>query len=185
MNRAIRISWPGFSTKGTLLIPVDRDLFKLSKTALMISDQPFEAKDELHITLIGKKNGSLILDKINRDSALKSSLITSFESIDWSFRKTHETILIGRRKEIIDETGTAQTVHQKSIITRIQMTGMALFYSFLKAVDLIQHDTPVPPPHITLYTRNCPNGIGVRSEDSLQLMTIASLHGKDLIRMLL
>jgi len=151
----------------------------------MISDQPFEAKDELHITLIGTKQGALILDKINRDPALKSSLKKSFESIDWSFSKTHETILIGRKKQIIDETGIAQTVHQKSIITRVEMTGMALFYSCLKAVDLIQHDTPVPPPHTTLYTSNCPNGIGVRSEEALQLMTIESLQGKDLIRILL
>ena len=105
----MRLSWPKFSAKGTLVIAVDRKLYKLSREPVMLLGEPFEAKDELHITLIGTKQGALILDRLNREPALRSSLKTSFESIDWSFRKTHETILIGRRKEIIDETGTAQT----------------------------------------------------------------------------
>jgi len=146
----MKLSWPGFTHKATLVIAVDSELFQLSKGPVMILNESFNAKDELHITLIGKKQGALILDKVKRNRALELSLKRSFESIDWSFKPSSETILIGRKKETIDETGMVQTVDQKSVITRTEMTGMALFYKAMKSIDLIHADTPVPPPHITL-----------------------------------
>jgi len=47
------------------------------------------------------------------------------------------------------------------------MEGMAEFYAQLKILGVINNDHPVPPPHVTLYTRNCDLGIGIHSNAEL------------------
>ncbi len=53
----------------------------------------------------------------------------------------------------------------------IEMPGVATFYDQLKALGLIDLETPVPPPHVTMYTQNCPLGIGVPSDDALNTLS--------------
>ena len=60
---------------------------------------------------------------------------------------------------------------EKTIILRLNMPAMALFFDTMKSRDLISMETPVPPPHITLYTRHCPGGMGLPDEDRLHKLT--------------
>ena len=52
------------------------------------------------------------------------------------------------------------------------MPGMKTFYKQLKTFGLIDPDTAVPPPHITLYTQNCPGGIGVPNQNKLDMLSV-------------
>ena len=49
----------------------------------------------------------------------------------------------------------------------IDMPGVTTFYQRLKKPGLIPEVTPIPPAHVTLYTYNCPLGIGVPSNKVL------------------
>ena len=57
----------------------------------------------------------------------------------------------------------------------IDMPGVTTFYDQLKAHGLIDLETPVPPPHVTMYTQNCPSGIGVPSDDALNILSSKTL----------
>jgi hypothetical protein len=176
----MKLEWPGFTDKGTLLIPLDKALFNLPDKPVIILNEQFQPKDELHITVIGKKLATSIVEKINNDKILESSLKESFESIDWGFRKTDTAVLIGRDRAIEDENGKQRKVNQKSVIAMVDIPGMAFFYNLLKSMRLIDEESPAPPPHITLYTMNCPNGIGIVSDEVLTSLRLKTLTAEDL-----
>jgi hypothetical protein len=70
---------------------------------------------------------------------------------------------------------------EKTIGLPLQMPGMAAFYECLKSHDLLPGNTPTPPPHITMYTRNCASGIVVPDEETLARLTGRTIPVTDLL----
>lgn len=153
-----QLNWPGFNDEGTVLITLSPGTFCFSTNSVEIDGEYFEPKEELHVTLIGTKLGSFMLDQISHDRAIEAMLKQTYEDIDWSFEQTGPVHILSRTKG---------GVKQKSIILLIDMPGIKLLYDRLKTLGLIDLKTPVPPAHITLYTQNCAHGIGVPSDEAL------------------
>jgi len=182
----MRLSWPGFNDRGTVLIEVPPQFFGLTKSPVDIEGERYSAKHELHITLIGSKLGSLLLEKISQeninqekvrqemtDKGLTSETLLRniFQNLDWSYEKTGPVHILSRSKK---------GMIQQSIIMLIEMPAIAVFYQQLKSHGLIASETPVPPAHVTLYTRNCPSGIGVPNQRVLDILSTKTLSVKTL-----
>jgi hypothetical protein len=171
----MRIKWPGFNENDCIIIDLPMDTVALAQNSINVFSEVFTPKDELHITIIGSSNGQLIQLKINQDTMLGELLRKTFEDFDWSFRITGPVHLLSR---------TTEEGIEKTIILLVDMPAMKDFYDQLKIFGLIDIGTPVPPPHITLYTHNCPAGIGVPNEKTLDMLSIQTLHYEEFERLL-
>ena len=162
----MKLEWPGFNAAGTVLIQLEAESFVLVQAPVLVQGEFFTAKDELHVTLIGKKVGSMLQAQIRQDLETSQVLEKIFEGIDWSFEKTGPVHVLSRLKK-----GT----RQMSIIMLVDMPGMSIFYEQLKLLGLLPSEIPLPPAHVTLYTKNCTLGIGVPSNEALTTLSIESI----------
>jgi hypothetical protein len=162
----MRTNWPGFNNTGNVIIQLASDAVKLDNNGIIVAGETFTPKDELHITIIGSTLGDHILQKLRQLNQSDRLLQETFENFDWSYETTGPVHMLSRR------TGVE---YQKSVILLVDMPAMTDFYNALKSIDLITEATPVPPAHITMYTRNCPVGIGVPNPDVLETLTVESM----------
>jgi len=162
----MKISWPGFNENGTVTIGLSPESFCIAKETIDVQGESFTPKDELHVTLIGSELGLIIRDKIQNDQTIDKLLEKTFAEIDWSFKQTGPVHILSRSEEEVVES---------SIILLIEMPGVTAFYDQLKTLGWIDSETPVPPPHVTLYTQNCPLGIGVPNDDILNALSRETL----------
>jgi hypothetical protein len=167
----MNLQWPGFTEKGSVIIALPRETFCFPDKILVLDDVIYQAKDELHITLIGSDPGSLILGRVKQDQALQNRLMQIFEAIDWSFKQTGPVHILSRVKD---------GMTQGSIILLLAMGGIREFYNQLGTAGIIERQIPAPPPHITLYTHNCPAGIGVPDIVLLNKLTVAVYSSDEL-----
>jgi hypothetical protein len=162
----MRLKWPGINAKGNVLIDLESESFCLAEAPILVQGEHFTPKDELHVTLMGSEHGLIIQDKIQHDQTIDKLLEKTFEEIDWSYKQTGPVHILSRLEEGVVE---------KSIIMLIEMPGVTTFYDGLKAIGLINLEVPVPPPHVTMYTQNCPLGIGVPSDEALHILSSKTL----------
>lgn len=170
----MHLKWPDFTDTGTLLIDVSHELTCCPKPVITVFGENYQRKDELHITVIGSKTGIILSDKINQATSVNDSLRKIFEGIDWHYEKTGPVHFLSRT-----DKGTVK----KSIILLLDMPGITVFYQQAKTQGLIDVDIPIPPPHITLYTRNIPLGIGVPNNRLLDEYTIDTCPTSDLFKL--
>lgn len=166
----MELKWPGINAKGTVLIDLAFESFLLSKVPVLVDSIYYTPKDELHVTLVGEEVGSILQHKIKQDLKNIEVLVHVFESIDWAFDKSGPIHILSRSKK---------SKVQKSIIMLIDMPGMTTFYQQLKSFGLIPDKTPIPPAHVTLYTYNCPLGIGVPCNKTLRSLSKKNLAVKE------
>jgi hypothetical protein len=176
----VKIPWPGINEKQTVIIPLGKNSFDVSDHPIIFQGTQFLPKDELHVTLVGKRIGKLLQEQIDQNPEIETQLKQVFQNIDWSFKQTGPIHILARAKEKMSNDGIAVPVIQKSIIQQLTMPGMPIFYDYLKAQGFIESDWPIPPPHVTLYTRNCPHGIGVSNLDELDEFSKGILSIKEL-----
>jgi hypothetical protein len=155
----MKSKWPEFNAKDTVLINLRLETFHLSEAPVLIDNIYYTPKEELHVTLVGEKVGTILQNKIKRNPETNEVLEHVFEDIDWSFKRSGPIHILSRlnKKRIV----------QKTVILLIDMPGMTIFYEQLKSLGLIPDKTPIPPAHVTLYTHHCPLGIGVPSKEIL------------------
>jgi hypothetical protein len=158
-----QLKWPGLTDKNTLIISVDKQDFGITAETLRYDGRVFLPKQETHITVFGSELGSRLLQQLMQRPALEQKVHEAFESTDWSYRQTPELHHLARNKT----TPGKDSSTEETIVMLIEMEGMTIFYSKLRKLGLIGKDRPVPPPHVTLYTRNIDQGIGIDSEKEL------------------
>ena len=161
------LKWPGLTSCNTLIIRVDRSDFGIKASPVEYSGKTFIPKQEAHITVLGSDTGTHLRQQFTSNPLTEQQATQAFESTDWSYIKTNDLRHLSRTNS--DPGGVDKT--EESIVMLLEMDGMAEFYAKLKTFCLIDKDHPVPPPHVTLYTRNCDLGIGVHSESELIKLT--------------
>jgi hypothetical protein len=162
-----QLNWPGLTSSNTLIIRADKSDFGIQSKPIEYAGRSFIPKQEAHITVFGSKLGTYLLQQFTINPFTERQVRQAFETTDWSYTKTHDLRHLVR--ENCELTGIDKI--EESIIMRLEMDGMEEFYTKLKMLGLIDKDQPVPPPHVTLYTRNCDLGIGAHSESELVKLT--------------
>jgi hypothetical protein len=148
----------------SLIIPLPWSDVPLPESPVYIDGDRFEPKSELHVTVIGKKAGREVQARLSRAAQNEDTLRKDFENIDWSFTpgtRVHALLHATRKPR------------EGTIVLPLNMPGMVMFYECLKSQGLVTGDAP--PPHITLYHRNCPGGIGVPDQETLADLTVQTL----------
>lgn len=114
----------------------------------------FIRKNEYHITLIGVDAAHLIDDLEAKDEMM--DILYDLE--DWNMTPTSKYLFLA--KPDIEEG-----VVKESIIQIVDVPALNEFYEKLAATRVLE--LPLPPAHITLFTKNGDQGIGVYSQEDL------------------
>jgi len=174
MCESKNLTWSGFNNLNSVIIPLSNELFNLPHEPVDILGTRYELKNEFHITLMGKDLGSQLLSREEQSGFMENKLKNIFNSIDWTFHFTEQIFFLEKEKNGIEKT----------IIQMLDLSGMEKFYHHLKKESLIDQDVKTPPPHVTLFTNNCDHGIGVKSTQDLEKLTVQSMDMESLNKLL-
>ena len=150
-------TWPGWSNENTLVLPLDD---APPGAVLSLDGRDFAPKDELHVTLVGRRLGEELRHALG--DRLDAATRPAFEALDWSYVRTGERRLI--EKPGLADDGTRGTV--ATVIELVELPALAWYYRWLG--ELLGRQLPVPPAHVTLYTHRKAKGIGIPTLHSLR-----------------
>lgn len=147
--------------KGTLLIGLGGKELIDTQFLEDIEGKGFDAKDELHMTVIGFKQGNSLKKVITKNPALENEIANLVAEMQWDIQPTGERYELSKEYEGEDSP-------RKSIIEMVSSPGSAVFIERLNTLTGLELEEQ--PPHVTLATQGNPMGIGVNSgQDILEL----------------
>ncbi|MDO8664548.1 MAG: hypothetical protein Q7K44_03345 [Candidatus Liptonbacteria bacterium] len=158
----------------TLLLNVDKNQLDFSGLRKIAGQNGFDEKNELHITIIGFKNGAeikKILQTLSRED--QEDIIYQIKSLtnnmDWSFTLKPERYHISKEYAFRGPQGAFKE-KRESYIQMANMPCIKNFYDILNKI--LGTNLETPPPHITLFTsgdnrEKAKMGIGINSEAEL------------------
>lgn len=173
MTPLVEATWPGWSPEKTLVLPIPPELWKPPVLPIELDGVEFRPKDELHVTLVGRALGRQIHETLG-ERFHTCAVRAAFEALDWRCARTGE--LLRLRKTIRLKSGEARVVG--AIVELLTMPAMAKFHRALG--DLLGRKLAVPPPHVTLYTHDRDDGIGIPSRGKLRAWTVRRVHAGEL-----
>lgn len=145
-------AWPGFSARGSLLLPLPAALFAGLAPTLALAGVELQRKAEFHVTLCDRALGARLRSP-REGGAPAGKLPALFESQDWGWRATGERWLLLEAQP----DGPAH-----SVVELLDMPAFARFRA--QAGELLGEALPDAPAHVTLYVAGNPIGIGIGSQ---------------------
>lgn len=142
-----------FPREGTLLLRVPSGALDLPGQPIRLPEGEFRPKDELHVTLVGRALGARL-----RKAGLRPEQMERLAAgRDWTVRPTREYWLV----QAPDEPG--REAPRQSIVQLIDVPDLEPFLAELAQTAGIT--LPDPAPHLTWYTRNGGQGVGLGSDE--------------------
>lgn len=142
-------------------------LLRLSKDDVGLGDEPvtylgktFSAKDEVHITIFGSRLGEELATAMDADPSLHPRLQATIAQTAWHY-------------ELHDEWYHVADGEEETIIRMAGVPPLADFYR--QIADLAGVVIPARPTHITLYTYNNHEGIGIATEEEFRERVVGEL----------
>ncbi len=114
----------------------------------------FTPKDELHMTVIGFKQGKQLQKAIKQNPELAVKLATLAGETEWGIQPTGERYNLTKQYE-------GEDIPRQSIIEIVTCPGSEIFIGQLNALTGMQLEEQ--PPHVTLATQGNPQGIGINT----------------------
>lgn len=152
---------PDFNAKsGTLTIPLPKMQVSTLPDYVRREAKDFQAKADLHVTVVGFRLARKIKKAIKHTPELKEQLDKLVASTNWSFAPTSSFFQLRKTYGTPPITGQPENTRH-SIVQMLNMPGLVTFYA--KLGTLLGEKIDVPPAHLTLFTSGDPAGIGVAS----------------------
>jgi hypothetical protein len=163
MARAWHPPWPGFNSRGSLVLPLPDARFLQMPEALSLQGIEFQRKREFHVTLLDRETGARIRAQ-ELAGGVRPSVRELFEGEDWQCQRSDTRWLLREEKP-------EGTVH--SIIELLDMPALVRFRHNVGRA----HGQPLPPTpaHVTLYVSGSETGIGLASKDEFQRLRLRRL----------
>lgn len=143
--------WPGFTDDGGLILPLPHEDWFAPEMPLRLrlDGHVLERKHELHMTLISRRLGATLLERVG-----EADMRALFESLTWAPRGTRRYALLHATKN--EWAGPLQAW---SVVEHLQAPAMSAFRDGLARASGLAIDSGVP--HVTLYVAGDPTGIGL------------------------
>lgn len=161
-------AWPGWSPRDSLILPLED---APPATPVDIDGRRFEAKHDLHVTVVGTALGAELRQAFG--PRLDAATRPAFEALDWQVERGGPRMLV--EKPVRAESGRTTVA---SIIELVELPAMVHFHRWLG--ELLGRQLAAPAPHITLYTHGLSKGIGIPSKGTLRRLMPRRLHDADL-----
>ena len=165
------MDWPGLGPGGTLVLPLPEAEARVVRAAHVTLDGVrFDAKPELHVTLVGRGLGARLAMSIAARRFTAEDVAQRFDALDWSYAPTDAWVWLRKPKD---------DVVAESLIELIDMPAMPVFHFAL--ARLLGDVLASPPPHVTHFVRGDPEGIGVPDEATLRAATVRLVARDELL----
>lgn len=161
-------AWPGWTPQKTLLLPIAPATWPPPASGVRVDAQNFAAKHELHLTLVGRRLGQLLLASPGERRYRTRAVRAAFEALDWGWQRTGRLLWLEKHGA---EGGPDDRM--RAIVELVELPAMADFHRQLGT--LLGRELPVPPPHVTLYTAGKARGIGVPTAAALREFTVRAV----------
>lgn len=149
--------WPGFHPDGGLLLPISQSAWKPAVQHLDIDDIRFQAKGELHITLLNRACGHAMRDVLG-----EAAVRAAFEALDWTPTRSGDGLWLNKIKQREND----HDIPCASLIECLELPALAKFRQHLAEQSGLQ--LPQVLPHVTLFTHGDAAGIGLPDLASVQ-----------------
>src|SRR6478736_4283095 len=156
-------AWPGFSARGSLLLPLPEEHFELLEPVLAFDELRFARKREFHVTLLDRDTARRLRSLETRGD-VRPTMRELFEGEDWRWQPTGNKWLLREDKE-------EGTVH--SIIELLDLPGLTRFRHNIGRTHAER--LPPAPAHVTLYTAGDESGIGLADNAQFQKLRVRQL----------
>lgn len=166
--------WPGWTAERTLVLAIPPEVWAPPLAPIDLDGREFLPKPELHLTVIGRTLGRQVHESLGerfRDSAVRAA----FEAHKWRITRTGECVRLAKQ---VRSNASGELHEVGSIVELVKLPAMSNFYKDLG--DLLGRKLPVPPPHVTLYTYDSDDGIGVPTRAKLRAWTRRSVLAEEL-----
>lgn len=151
----------------TLLLRVPDGTLELPGAPLRLPEGEFRPKDELHVTVVGRALGALLREREIEPERL-AALAGRHE---WMIHPSDQFWLLG---------APPKPGHRATRQSLIQLVDIPAFGPFLDALaELSGFQLPVPRPHLTWFTRNWDQGIGLDSEAEFRERRVRRLDPRE------
>lgn len=152
---------PDFNEEnGFFILQLSKDDVGLGAEPVTYQGKTFQPKDEVHITIFGSHLSEKLAAAMNADPALRDRLQTAIADTAWSYE------LHGEWYHVVD--GEEETI--------IRMAGVPALAGFYRRVtDIVGIEISDRPTHVTLYTYNSPEGIGIATEEEFRQLVVGEL----------
>ncbi len=143
---------------GTLLLGlggqelIDPDVIEATES------EGFKPKDELHLTILGFKQGKLLKAAIKANPELATSIEELAAKADWGIQPTGERYKLKKPYE-------GEETPRESIIEMLQCPGAEKFLASIN--ELTGLELQEQPHHVTLLTKGNPQGIGITTAQEI------------------
>lgn len=141
-----RAPWPGFSARGTLVLPLPACWLDGLPPLLEIDGVALGRKSEAHLTVLDREACAAV-----RNACREDEVRALFHAQAWTVAATGERWLL--RKPL----AAGKLAH--SVVAIVRAPGLAAFRQALQAHCGVA--LPEALPHVTLYVAGKPTGIGV------------------------
>lgn len=155
---------------GTLLLELDKAEVGLDDRPVTFEGRRFQPKSEVHITLIGKDLGAEVRAAAERDPAVLDRLRRALAETDWDYRLSDAWYHVSQAQE--------NGLRAETIIRMAEVPGLKAFYRRLG--EVLKRPVEVPPAHVTLYTRNTAEGIGLASGEEFRRYAVRAVDPGEL-----
>jgi hypothetical protein len=150
----------------SIVLPVPPERWPPPGDGVRLDHLAFDPKPELHVTLVGTCLGREL--QATFGATMAARVREARDALDWHFERSGRCLLL---RKSCAEYGHVRVAH--SIIELIDLPAMAPFQRALGR--MLGRQLQVPPPHVTLYTAGCAQGIGVSSPARLRAFAVRSL----------
>lgn len=143
---------------GTLLLGIgDKEMID---PGLLEATEPegFKPKDELHLTIIGFKQGKLLKAAMKANPELATKIEELATAAEWGIKPTGERYKLSKLYE-------GEEAPRESIIEMLQCPGAENFFASIN--ELTGLELQEQPPHVTLLTKGNPQGIGITTAQEI------------------
>jgi hypothetical protein len=149
-----------------LILEIDMDEYGYRRQDVNYQGRKFEAKDELHITVLSRDAAEQVQAYMEQEPENGSRIRRLVDETDWSFRKQERYYHVQEDPQV------------ETIIQMVDVQGLESF--FRQVSEWVGRELEPPPPHVTLYMRGTEKGIGLPTHEEFERLARAEIRMDEL-----
>jgi hypothetical protein len=152
--------------EGYLILELDLQSFYLHPEGVRFEGRHFEAKDEIHITILSRDAAEAVRQHLERYPQDEEQVRQLVDETIWDYRKLDSFYYIQEEPEV------------ETIVQMVKVPGVDTF--FKQVGQLVGQELELPPTHVTLYMRGTEKGIGIPTQAEFERLAQKQIRLEEL-----
>ena len=151
---------------GFFLLRLRKEDVGLGNEPVTVQGKTFRPKDEVHLTIFGSALGQRLAERMAADEGLEVAIRRAIAETGWSYQLQDDWYHVVREDEA------------ESIIRMVAVPPLEAFY--MKVETVADLTIPERPAHVTLYTWQDDEGIGIATWEEFERRVVGPVSPEQL-----